>query len=147
MLMGAKVRAGKIRTGKVRAGKGLMAAGLLVAGLGGCALDDGRGRAFPVFFEAWSASLDEGARAAVSGAASYAVAHSDLPVVVTGHASPDGGQQANVDISRTRAQVVTDALVADGVPAGRISRQADGQTDFVQTPQESRRVTIRVGAP
>ena len=41
---------------KLRAGKGLMVAGLLVAGLGGCALDDGRGRAFPVFFEAWSAS-------------------------------------------------------------------------------------------
>ena len=130
-----------------RLAKGVMVAGLAVAGLAGCAADNGHGRAFPVFFEAWSAALDDSGNSAVAMAAGYAVSHPDMPVVVTGHASPDGGSQANVDISRTRAQVVTDALVADGVPAARISRQADGVTDFVQTPQESRRVTIRVGTP
>jgi outer membrane protein OmpA-like peptidoglycan-associated protein len=45
--------------------------------------------------------------------------HPDKPVIVATYANPYGSQQANIDITRLRAQATFDALVADGVQASR----------------------------
>lgn len=97
-----------------------------------------------VFFQEWSANLDAEAQGAVDAAAAIVKAHPGVPVSVIGYADPEGSPQANIEISRLRAQVVVDALVKDGVPAEQITRQAKGATSFVNTSQESRRVEVVV---
>jgi outer membrane protein OmpA-like peptidoglycan-associated protein len=99
---------------------------------------------FVVFFTEWSAQLDDAGQGAVAAAAKWAQAHPGAPVSVTGYADPEGSMQANVDVSRTRAQVVFDQLVRDGVPADRITRTARGPVDFTLSSLESRRVEIAV---
>jgi outer membrane protein OmpA-like peptidoglycan-associated protein len=48
-------------------------------------------------------------------------------------------------MSRTRAQVVADQLVTDGIDRSRIVVGAQGATGFTMTSQESRRVEIAIG--
>lgn len=97
-----------------------------------------------VFFQEWSADMDQEAKDAVAAASAVVKRHPGVPVTVIGYADPEGSSQANRDISRLRAQVVVDALVKDGVPAAQITRQSKGATAFVATSLESRRVEIVV---
>ncbi|HEY2132329.1 MAG TPA: OmpA family protein [Acetobacteraceae bacterium] len=120
------------------------AVGLMLA-LGGCAAGEGSTSRYVVFYQQWSAQLDTSAKSVVDGAAAFAMRHPTQPVIVVGYADPDGSSQANIDISRARAQVVSDELVANGVAPARIQRSARGTTDFTGTSQESRRVEIDVG--
>jgi outer membrane protein OmpA-like peptidoglycan-associated protein len=100
-----------------------------------------------VFFQEWSAALDASATSAVGAAAQWAKDHPDAAVKVVGYADPTGSAQANDYMSLTRAQIVADQLVTDGVPRGRIALAAQGATDFSLTSQESRRVEIAIGGP
>jgi outer membrane protein OmpA-like peptidoglycan-associated protein len=99
-----------------------------------------------VYFQEWSAALDDAALGAIAKAASYAKAHPGLPIHVAGFADPTGSKQANVLMSELRAQVVVDQLVTDGVPARSIGQVGHGSVQFALTSQESRRVEISVGA-
>jgi outer membrane protein OmpA-like peptidoglycan-associated protein len=114
--------------------------------LGACVMP-APGQRFVVFFTEFSAQLDEPAKGAISGAADWSKQHPMLEVHVVGFADPVGSPQANIDLSRLRAQVVSDALVASGVPVASIKREARGATSFTLTSQESRRVEITVGTP
>jgi len=98
-----------------------------------------------VFFGSWSAKLDDPAMKAIQGAADWAKQHPDKPLTVIGYASTVGGTQANDDLSKLRAQMVSDTLVADGVAAARIRRHAMGAVDYTLDPQETRRVEIALG--
>ena len=119
---------------------------LLLSSLGACVHDPPASQKFVVFFEEWSAGLDGNAQAVISTAAGWAKLHPAQVVTVTGFAAPDGGQQANVSLSRTRAQVVVDQLTQDGVDRSRIRVEAKGPTDFTLAPVESRRVEIGVAS-
>lgn len=121
---------------------------LAVLALAGCALNQPAGPPphYVVFFQAWSARLDDPALGAISAAAVWAKEHPRSVVTVSGFADPEGGPQANKDLSRLRAQVVSDALVKDGVPANRIRREALGSVTFTLDLLESRRVEIALGA-
>jgi outer membrane protein OmpA-like peptidoglycan-associated protein len=99
---------------------------------------------FVVYFEGWSAALDPPAQAGVATAAQWAKEHPGQVVTVAGFADPEGSSQANFGISRTRAQVVVDQLVRDGVARNRIRLTAHGPTDFTLTSLESRRVEIAI---
>ncbi len=118
----------------------------LVLALGACSTFEAPSRRFVVFYSEWSAALDDPGKAVVSGAAEFAKRHPEQPIIVSGFADPEGTAQANVDISRTRAQAVADQLVADGVAPARIQRRARGSVNFESSSQESRRVEIAVGA-
>jgi cytochrome c oxidase subunit 2 len=125
------------------------ALGLILA-MAGCAelhlgTPAGQGQKYVIFFQPWSANLDDQGQAAVKAAAASALDHSTVAVTVAGYASPIGSTQANADLAKTRAQVVADALVSNGVPANRIKRKALGETDYTLDPIESRRVEISVG--
>lgn len=118
---------------------------LLLVCLGACTAGTPQAsQRFVVYFQEWSAGLDEGAQKAITEAAQRAQQHPTEAVIVTGFADPEGSQQANIDLSRTRAQVVVDQLTRDGVAAGRIHLAARGATDFTLSSQESRRVEIAV---
>jgi outer membrane protein OmpA-like peptidoglycan-associated protein len=119
----------------------------LLAALGACSMFEPPNHRFVVFFQEWSAGLDDSARQVVVQAAAAANANSTLPVEVVGYADPEGSPQANRDLSRTRAQVVKDGLAAAGVAQQRISIQGRGSVGFSMDAQEARRVTIVVGAP
>jgi outer membrane protein OmpA-like peptidoglycan-associated protein len=114
---------------------------------GATAAADAPGQRFVVYFQEWSAAFDDSAVGAIAQAADFAKAHPASPVRVTGFADPTGSKQANVLMSELRAQVVTDQLVQDGVPARRVSQGARGSVQFALTSQESRRVEISVGTP
>jgi outer membrane protein OmpA-like peptidoglycan-associated protein len=119
----------------------------LVLALGACSLFERSSQRYVVFYQEWSAQLDPSAKSIVDAAAGLAMRHPDQPVVIVGYADMQGSPQANIDISRTRAQVVSDELVAAGVSPSRIARVAHGSTRFADTGQESRRVEIDVGLP
>ena len=106
--------------------------------------------AFPVFFQPWSAAISATAAKTIAAAAKAALADPAAPVVVTGAADTVGSALANKYMSEARAQVVSDALVADGVAAVRVETKAIGATSApgVATgsyAQFSRRVLIQVG--
>lgn len=116
----------------------------LGAPLAGCGLVAPATRTFPVFFEPWSANLDRASREAVDRAAAIARSSPGARVRVVGFADPEGSAAANIELSRLRAQVVMDELMAAGVAPGRILQSARGPTGFAQASQESRRVEITI---
>jgi outer membrane protein OmpA-like peptidoglycan-associated protein len=121
----------------------------LLTSLGACATPGGTAapQKFVVYFQEWSANLDDAAKTTITQAAGYATQHPTQSVTVAGFAAPDGSVQANVDLSRTRAQVVVDQLKQDGVDGGRIHLAARGPTEIALSSIEGRRVEIDVGAP
>jgi outer membrane protein OmpA-like peptidoglycan-associated protein len=104
------------------------------------------GRNYVVFFQEWSAGLDAPALRTIALAAAAAAKSPAAPITVTGYADPLGSVQANIYLTETRAQVVTDQLTADGVSPARIHQHAAGKVPYTLTSQESRRVIIAVGS-
>jgi outer membrane protein OmpA-like peptidoglycan-associated protein len=119
----------------------------LMMGLAGCTTVPAPtpAQSYVVFFAEWSAALDNAGLSVVSNAATAAKTAPAATVTVVGYADPTGSAQANIDISRTRAQQVTDQLVLDGIAPNRIQQVARGITGFAGTSQESRRVEINIG--
>jgi outer membrane protein OmpA-like peptidoglycan-associated protein len=104
--------------------------------------------ATPVFFQPFSAALDESAMTTIANAAKAAEAQPDATVIVTGAADSVGSSLANKYLSETRAQVVADALAADGLVPSRIHTRAVGIANApgpVGAPaQSARRVLIQI---
>lgn len=103
----------------------------------------GSERAFVVFFESWSAAIDAPAEAGLARLAEMARRAPEVPVLVTGYASPPGSTEANELLSRLRARVVADALIERGVAAARIRIIGRGPTPGMEA-LESRRVEVRI---
>ena len=101
---------------------------------------------FVVFFQEWSAALDNAAQAVITQAAEFAKAHKGSAVHVGGFADPTGSRKANALLSDLRVQVVMDQLQADGVPAALLSGRGHGPVQFALSSQESRRVEIGIGS-
>ena len=118
---------------------------LVAAGVAADAADTTR--RVVVFFQSWSAKLDDSAMKSLQTAADWAKQHPDQPLTVIGYASTVGSVAANHDLSRLRAQVVADTLAADGVPPDRIKRESKGPVDYAMDPLEARRVEVSLGAP
>jgi len=97
-----------------------------------------------VFFTAHSAAIDPPAAAVIAQAAAAAKASPGQAVLVRGYTDSAGNPSADITLSQSRAQHVSDALVADGVDPQRITRQGRGQTG--EDPGvASRRVEINIG--
>jgi outer membrane protein OmpA-like peptidoglycan-associated protein len=102
--------------------------------------------ATPVFFQPFSAALDPSALSAIASVAKAAGEEPGARVVVTGCADSVGSTQANRYLSETRAQMVVDALVGDGVAPSRIRpiRVAQARKDTGKPAQGARRVLIQL---
>jgi len=118
---------------------------LLLSALAACAGKPPAKQAFVVFFHEWSAELDAEAQDVIARAAALARTSPNAVVHVTGYADPEGSVQANIELSRLRAQVVVDGLVKQGVAQDRLRRSARGPTSFALSSLESRRVEIAIG--
>jgi outer membrane protein OmpA-like peptidoglycan-associated protein len=100
---------------------------------------------FVVFFQSWSAAIDESAQAVISHTADWLKSHPGNVAHVNGFASTIGGRQANILLADLRAQLVVDQLVSDGIDLRRVLQRGHGPVKFELTAQESRRVEISVG--
>ena len=92
-------------------------------------------------FAEWSAALDGGARETITAVAAWAEQNPAGTLDIVEFLDPDGPQSI-ADLSRLRAQLVTEALVKAGVPAARIGRATRPVSDVEGMAQESRRIDI-----
>ncbi len=99
-------------------------------------------RPFLVFFQEWSGAIDDSALVTVAAAAERARAMPAARVVITAFADPGGSAEANADITRLRARLISDRLESLGVAPARIDRRAMGAVAPIGGPQESRRAEI-----
>jgi outer membrane protein OmpA-like peptidoglycan-associated protein len=118
---------------------------LLLATLGGCGWFIPSGK-YSVYFQPYSAKLDDQASQTIHGAADFALAHPALPVVVTGYAAPPDPKLDVPGLSDDRADAVKQMLIAAGVTPNRIVTKGNGITDPQSLPDVAvRRVDIGVG--
>ena len=101
---------------------------------------------FVVFFQQWSAALDDSAQDVITHAADLAKAQPTAVVHVNGFADPTGSKRANELLTDLRAQMVADQLQTDGIDPKRIRQRGHGSVQYALTSQESRRVEISIGA-
>ncbi len=123
--------------------KGLLAVGGLVLALSACSLFGSSGP-YDVYFQERSAQLDVQAHGLIAEAAKRANDEPGVPVQVIGYTDSAGSPPADFLLSKQRAQVVADALAADGVAANRLVRIGRGQTGG-EPGLASRRVEISIG--
>jgi outer membrane protein OmpA-like peptidoglycan-associated protein len=113
--------------------------------LGGCSLFANQPH-YSIYFQPYSAALEDQARATLHDTADYANAHPNQPVFITGYAAPpDPGKDVD-GLSAQRAEAVSKALTSAGISADRIFTRANGETDPGVMPSVAvRRVDIRFG--
>jgi outer membrane protein OmpA-like peptidoglycan-associated protein len=118
---------------------------LTLSSLGGCGLLGDSGK-YSVYFQPYSAALDDQAGDTIHNAATYAKAHPVMPVIVAGYSAPPDPKQDVEGLSDQRAEVVKQGLIADGIRPNRIVTVGNGATDPKSMPTVSvRRVDINVG--
>jgi hypothetical protein len=105
---------------------------------------------FSVLFDTGRSTLSAQGRGTVQQAAAAYQSARGAGVTVTGHTDTVGSPNLNLALSQRRAQVVTDALVAAGVPATAINSTGTGESSLpVQTgdnvnEQRNRSVDITI---
>lgn len=99
---------------------------------------------FVIFYSPWSSALDDKSLAVVASAAQAALKDPVSTVQVVGFASTVGTGDANQTLSEARAKTVMDQIIADGVPASRVTSMARGATTYQFSPIEARRVEIDI---
>jgi outer membrane protein OmpA-like peptidoglycan-associated protein len=100
---------------------------------------------YAVFFAQWSAMLDTDALTVIEGAASWAVANPEAPVLIAEYVD-EGGPAPIAALAGLRAQLIEDRLAERGIPRARISRTRRGIAEVPGMTQESQRVDIVVRA-
>ena len=109
--------------------------------------DEAPAQKFVVFFQEWSAAIDDSAQTVITHAADWVKSHPGNIARVSGFADPTGSKEANILMSELRAQVVVDQLRSDGVDPKRIQQDSHGSVQFALSSQESRRVEISIKRP
>lgn len=94
------------------------------------------------YFASGKADLATGADAALKQVAE-AVAQGHT-VVISGYHDATGSAALNAELAKKRAMAVRDALVAQGVPADRITLEKPAETTGGMSAAEARRVEVTV---
>ena len=85
---------------------------------------------FKVYFEWDRSNLNQAALDTINGAIAQARSCNVSTVNVVGFTDTSGSPAYNLGLSQRRAQVVTDALVAGGIPVGVITSAGRGETEL-----------------
>ena len=97
-----------------------------------------------IYFEPQAADITPEGRAVIAAAAGAARGCKVNAVDVTGLADAQGAPQANLELSRKRAQSVAAALAGAGLPAARFAVAAVGQTGAVTSDGKTAPLRRRV---
>ena len=92
---------------------------------------------FPIYFETGSDRLTRDALQLITDSAAQVRACRVAEVRVTGLADADGSAQRNLELSRRRALVVTQALATRGYPTPRFDIEAAGEAGAVTAAGEA----------
>jgi outer membrane protein OmpA-like peptidoglycan-associated protein len=118
---------------------------LLLGGLTSCSAQP-NGQTYSVYFQPYSADIDQQALQTVHDAADFARAHHNLPIAVTGYSAPPDPDRDVPGLSAGRAAAVAHILASAGVESGRVTTSGNGIVDPKALPTVSvRRVDIIVG--
>ncbi len=114
---------------------------LLLTGMVSTGWADQPPRKYVIFFQEWSADMDNSAEEIIAQLAKMAKSEPGTLEVI-GFADPTGSKKANVLVSELRAQRVVDLLMDSGVAPGRLKLLGKGSVKFAISSQEARRVEI-----
>ena len=97
-----------------------------------------------VFFEVGGAKLNAADQEIVGKTLAALAANPNAIVLLSGFHDPSGDAKRNAELAKARAMAVRDALVKGGVAADRVKLRKPESTLGGGTPEEGRRVEIRV---
>ena len=97
-----------------------------------------------VYFAIGKAELDEADKGVVGKTLEALGANPKAIVLLSGFHDPSGDPAKNAELAKQRAKAVRDALVAGGVAADRIKFRKPESTVGTGSPEEGRRVELRV---
>jgi choice-of-anchor C domain-containing protein len=103
-----------------------------------------------ILFDTGKYALRAAAETALKQLATLIRSHPGLPILIEGHTDSVGRPEANLILSRNRANAVKEWLVANGIAAGRITTKGYGQAAPVASNadadgrQRNRRVEVRL---
>lgn len=97
-----------------------------------------------VYFALGAAVLDEADKGVVAKTQEALAANPKAIVLLSGFHDTSGDPAQNAQLAKHRAQTVRDALVAGGVAAERIKFRKPESTLGTGSPEEGRRVEVRV---
>lgn len=97
-----------------------------------------------VYFAVGKAEVDEADKGVVGNTVEVLAAKAGGIVLLSGFHDPSGDPAKNAELAKQRAQAVRDALVAGGVAADSIKFRKPESTVGTGSPEEGRRVEIRV---
>ena len=97
-----------------------------------------------VYFAVGAAALDDADKGVVAKTLEALGANSQAIVLLSGFHDPSGDPAKNDELAKQRAMSVRDALVAGGVAADRVKFRKPESTVGAGSPEEGRRVEIRV---
>ena len=97
---------------------------------------------FLVYFDEFSAFLNDEAKTIIAEAAKRARETGAHRIVVQARASATGTAETNKYLAQTRSSIVTDQLEADGITRSMIQQQPIGQTGSSDPTVYNRRVDI-----
>lgn len=97
-----------------------------------------------VYFDVGQAKLLDADQGVVARTMDAMVAKPSAIVLLSGFHDPSGNAQQNAVLAKQRAEAVRDALIAGGVDGKRIKLRRPETTLGSGSPQEGRRVEIRV---
>lgn len=103
-----------------------------------------------VTFKTNSAVITPTSKLVLDSAVAYLKARPNAAAEVRGHTDSVGNDEANMRLSKARAEAVRDYLIANGIDAGRLTANGYGETEHIapnDTPagrEQNRRVTLRI---
>jgi outer membrane protein OmpA-like peptidoglycan-associated protein len=97
-----------------------------------------------VYFAVGAAALDEADKGVVAKTVDALATKPGSIVLLSGFHDPSGDPARNAELAKQRAMAVRDALVAGGVAGERVKFRKPESTVGAGTPEEGRRVEIRV---
>jgi OOP family OmpA-OmpF porin len=103
-----------------------------------------------VTFKTNSAVITPTSKLVLDSAVAYLKVRPNAAAEVRGHTDSVGNDEANMRLSKARAEAVRDYLIANGIDAGRLTANGYGETEHIapnDTPagrEQNRRVTLRI---
>ncbi|HMV00208.1 MAG TPA: OmpA family protein [Rhodocyclaceae bacterium] len=97
-----------------------------------------------VYFALGKSDLDAKDRDVVTKTTEALAAKPDAIVLLSGFHDPSGDAAQNAELAKSRALAVKEALVAGGIAADRVKMRRPESTVGTGSPEEGRRVEIRV---